>query len=161
SLFRVDLEKRKELLKQIITPNGLLRYSDHFRGEGERVYEAAKQKGLEGIVAKRRGSCYLEKRTREWLKIKITQTQECVIGGYTDPKGSREHFGSLVLGLYYDKQRLIPGGPAGSGVTEQTHSATWRGLKKTETDECPFAAKAGSWRRNPFRTAGTGAGSKV
>ena len=150
SLFRVDLEKRKELLKQIIKTNGLLRYSDHFRGEGERVYEAAKQKGLEGIVAKRRGSCYLEKRTREWLKIKITQTQECVIGGYTDPKGSREHFGSLVLGLYDDKQCLIPVGQAGSGFTEQTHAAMWQRLKKLETDESPFAAKPESSRRIHF-----------
>src|SRR5205823_15092105 len=147
SLFRVDLEKRKELLKQIIKPNGFLRYSDHFLGEGERVYKAAKQKGLEGIVAKRRTSCYLEKRSREWLKIKLTQTQECVIGGYTDPKGSRENFGSLVLGLYDDKQRLIPVGQAGSGFTEKSHAAMWQQLKKLETDRSSFYGKVDATRR--------------
>src|SRR2546423_9101558 len=132
SLFRVDLEKRKELLKQIITPNGLLRYSDHFLGEGERVYKAAKEKGLEGIVAKRRTSCYLEKRSREWLKIKLTQTQECVIGGYTDPKGSREKFCSLGLGPYDDQQRLIPVRHARSGITEKSPPAIWQRLQKLE-----------------------------
>ena len=80
------------------------------------------------------------------LKIKLTQTQECVIGGYTDPKGSREHFGSLVLGLYDDKQRLIPVGQAGSGFTEQTHAAMWQRLKKLETKESPFFGKPDSPR---------------
>ncbi len=60
--------------------------------------QVAKEKGLEGILAKRRDSQYCEGRSREWLKIKITQTVDCVIGGYTDPEGSREYFGSIVLG---------------------------------------------------------------
>jgi bifunctional non-homologous end joining protein LigD len=138
-LMRVDLEKRKELLKSILTSNGLVRYSDHFIERGEALMEAARQQRLEGIVAKRRKSCYIQKRSREWLKIKITKRQECVIGGYTDPKGTREHFGSIVLGLYDDQGRLIPVGQAGSGFNERTHADMWRRLQKLKTDKSPFA----------------------
>src|SRR5205085_9817185 len=130
---------RKELLKSVLASDDRIRFSDHFLGNGEQLFRAAADKGLEGIVAKRRGSCYLPKRTREWLKIKITRRQECVIGGYTDPQGSRKHFGSIVLGLYDDQGNLIPIGQAGSGFTEQTHAAMWRKLQKLETDRMPFA----------------------
>jgi len=141
NLMKVDLENRKELLQSIITPSGILRYSEHFLKEGEQLYEAAKQQGLEGIVAKRRASCYEQKRSREWLKMKITRRQECVVGGYTDPKGSREHFGSLVLGLYNDKGQLIHVGNAGSGFTEASHEATWKRLEALATNKSPFHGK--------------------
>ena len=117
-LMQVDLEVRKQLLASIVISGELLRYSDHYVGQGTALFEAAAQRGLEGIVAKRRTSCYVQKRSSEWLKIKIVRRQECVIGGYTDPRGARENFGSLVLGLYDDKDRLIPVGQAGSGFTE-------------------------------------------
>ena len=141
NLMKVDLENRKELLQSIITPSGILRYSEHFLKEGEQLYEAAKQQGLEGIVAKRRASCYEQKRSREWLKMKITRRQECVVGGYTDPKGSREHFGSLVLGLYNDKGQLIHVGNAGSGFTEASHEATWKRLEALATNKSAFHGK--------------------
>jgi bifunctional non-homologous end joining protein LigD len=144
-LTRVDLEKRKQLLAGIIAGNGLVRYSDHHLEQGCALYEAAKQQGLEGIVAKRRNSCYEQKRSREWLKMKITRRQECVIGGYTDPRGSREHFGSIILGLY-DKGRLLHVGQAGSGFTESTHEDMWRRLQKFKTDKTPFANKVESTR---------------
>ena len=80
-----------------------MRYSDHYEKQGKALFEMARAKGLEGILAKKRDSIYQERRTSEWLKIKITHTLECVIGGYTEPEGSRAHFGSVVLGLY-DKQ---------------------------------------------------------
>jgi bifunctional non-homologous end joining protein LigD len=89
-------------------------------------------------VAKRRRSNYIQKRSREWLKMKITQRQECVIGGFTDPKGSREHFGSVILGLYDDQGRLIHVGQAGSGFTQQTHADMWRRLEKLKTSRSPF-----------------------
>jgi bifunctional non-homologous end joining protein LigD len=149
-LTRVDLEKRKELLRQIIQDGDLIRYSDHFAGEGERIFQAAAGRGLEGIVAKRRRSCYLQKRTREWLKMKITQRQECVIGGYTDPQGSREHFGSIVLGLYDDRGRLIHVGQAGSGFNERTHADMWKRLQPLKMDKNPFANKVESNRRVHF-----------
>jgi bifunctional non-homologous end joining protein LigD len=144
-LRRVDLEKRKELLDEVLMRDDRVRYSGHFPG-GVALYNAAKERGLEGIIAKRRNSCYLEKRTREWLKVKITQRQECVIGGYTDPRGGREHFGSIVLGLYDKQGRLIPVGQAGSGFTEATHEDMWRRLQKLRTDRSPFYGKVDSTR---------------
>lgn len=149
-LFRVDLEKRKELLASILSTAEVLRYSDHYVGQGVKLYQAAAEKGLEGIVAKRRRSCYLQKRSREWLKIKITQRQEAVIGGYTDPKGSREHFGSITLGVYDDNGRLIHVGNAGSGFTEQSHAELWSRLKTLETSKTPFYGKVESTRRVHF-----------
>ena len=150
SLMKVNLEERKRLLKQLIEPNQVLKVSEHFLGKGRSLFEAARKQGLEGIVAKRRNSCYIEKRTREWLKIKITQRQECVIGGYTDPRGSREHFGSLVLGLYDKKGRLIPVGQAGSGFTHASHAKMWEILHKLETKQNPFTGRVDSPRKVHF-----------
>ncbi len=147
SLLHVDLEKRKELLSSILATTEILRYSDHYIGSGTALYRAAAEKGLEGIVAKRRRSCYLQKRSREWLKMKITQRQECVIGGYTDPRGTREHFGSIVLGLYDEQGRLIHVGQAGSGFNEESHAAMWERLKKLRTSRSPFQGAVEATRR--------------
>ena len=146
-VMRVDLEKRKESLKALLNTSELVRYSDHVVSQGEELYRAAREQKLEGIVAKKRNSYYIQKRSREWLKMKVTMQQECVIGGYTDPRGSREHFGSVVLGLYDDKDRLIPVGQAGSGFTQQTHEALWKRLKPLETPKSPFAFKPESPRK--------------
>ena len=91
-------------------------------------------------------SQYLQKRSREWLKIKIVRQQECVIGGYTDPRGARENFGSVVLGLYDDEGRLIHVGHAGSGFTEESHAALWKRLHALETKRSPFFGKVESTR---------------
>ena len=145
-LRRVNLEDRKRLLSEALVESSVVKFSEDFP-DGMQLYAAAKQQTLEGIVAKRRNSCYLEKRSREWLKIKLTQTQECVIGGYTDPRGSREHFGSIILGLYDNKDRLIHVGHAGSGFTEKTHADMWKKLKAIETDKNPFFGKFESTRK--------------
>jgi bifunctional non-homologous end joining protein LigD len=149
SLFRVDLQKRKELLAARLSASDIVRYSEHF-DDGLALYEAAKSRGLEGIVAKRRASCYLQKRSREWLKMKITRQQECVIGGYTDPRGAREHFGSIVLGLYDDKGRLIHVGNAGTGFNQENAEDLWRRMKKLETGKSPFYGKVEASRRVHF-----------
>jgi bifunctional non-homologous end joining protein LigD len=141
SLMRVNLEDRKRVLSELLEPNELFRLSDAFPEQGLKLFEAAKQQQLEGIVAKRRTSCYEPKRTREWLKVKSTMTQECVIGGFTDPRGSRENFGSLVLGLYDEQDRLIPVGQAGSGFTQKSHAEMWKKLAKLKSDTNPFARK--------------------
>jgi len=146
-LMQVDLETRKQLLASVLTNSELIRYSDHYIGQGTALFEAALQRALEGIVAKHRTSCYYQKRSSEWLKIKVTKRQECVIGGYTDPRGSRENFGSLVLGLYDDKMRLIPVGQAGSGFTEKSHAEMWKKLHALETSRSPFFGKVESDRR--------------
>jgi bifunctional non-homologous end joining protein LigD len=80
------------------------------------------------------------------MKIKITQRQECVIGGYTDPRGSRENFGSIVLGLYDRNGKLIPVGQAGSGFNFKSHGEMFKRLQKLETDKSPFAARPDSSR---------------
>ena len=137
-LRRVALEDRKRALGQIIKTNELLRLSEHFPGKGKALFEAAKQQGLEGILAKRLGSHYEERRSQDWLKIKITQTVDCVIGGYTDPEGSRQYFGSVVLGLYNQRGQLVHVGQAGTGFTQTTLKEIWQLLKPLETKRSPF-----------------------
>jgi bifunctional non-homologous end joining protein LigD len=169
---KVSLEDRKHKLASIITKGDSLRYSDHYEEEGKALYEVARSKGLEGIVAKKRTSCYEERRSREWLKIKIRHRQECVVGGFTDPEGSRAHFGSLVLGLYDKEQRLIHVGQAGSGFNQKSLAEIWKTLQKLETKKNPFygeveALRKVSWIKPELVaeieysewTHGTGAGS--
>ena len=141
NLMRVELEKRKELLASILAVNDGLRFSDHYVGRGIDLFPAAAGRGLEGIVAKQRRSSYLPKRSQEWLKIKITRRQECVIGGYTDPRGSRENFGSLVLGLYDDHGRLIHVGHAGSGFTGSRIPRCGSGWTSSKSQKARFSAK--------------------
>jgi bifunctional non-homologous end joining protein LigD len=136
-LRQVALEQRKQALAQIVAPSDLVRYSDHFP-QGLALFEVAKQKGLEGILAKKRLSHYEERRSREWLKIKVTQTVDCVVGGYTDPEGSRQYFGSIVLGLYDKKGRLIHVGQAGTGFNQAMLKEIWQVLKELETSRNPF-----------------------
>jgi bifunctional non-homologous end joining protein LigD len=139
-LRRVDLEQRKQVLSQIIVASHLVRYSEHFP-EGLKLFAAAKQQGLEGILAKKRRSGYEERRSRDWLKIKVTQTVDCVIGGYTDPEGSRQYFGSIVLGLYDKQGRLIHVGQAGTGFNQAMLKEIWQLLRELETNRSPFHGK--------------------
>ncbi len=79
----------------------MIRYSDHVEKAGTQFFEAATQQGLEGIIAKAAESPYTPTiRTKQWLKIKSNQRQEVVICGFTETRGSRSHFGALVLGVY-------------------------------------------------------------
>jgi bifunctional non-homologous end joining protein LigD len=155
-LRRVELVERKRLLQQILPAREIVRYSDHYSGQGTALFQVAKQKGLEGIVAKKANSCYEERRSREWLKIKITQTVDCVIGGYTDPEGARQYFGSLVLGLYDDKKQLIHVGHAGTGFNQAMLKQIFEVVKALETKTKPFTgavdAKKVHWVR-PVRVA--------
>ncbi len=137
-LRRVPLEQRKQALARIVTSGDTVRFSDHYPGQGMALFEVAKQKGLEGILAKRRHSLYEERRTRDWLKIKITHSLECVIGGYTEPEGSRQYFGSVVLGLYDKKGQLIHVGQAGSGFDEGTLKDVWKLLEARQANRNPF-----------------------
>jgi bifunctional non-homologous end joining protein LigD len=135
---RVPLEERKRKLASILVTGDLVRYSDHYAEQGKALFEIARQKGLEGILAKKRQSLYEECRSREWLKIKIRRHLECVIGGYTLPEGSRAYFGSVVLGLYDNQGRLIHVGQAGSGFDQKSLTEVWKLLKKLETKKNPF-----------------------
>jgi bifunctional non-homologous end joining protein LigD len=149
-LRRVPLEQRKKLLEDRITNSDVVRFSDHYPEKGIALFEAAAQKGLEGIVAKKRDSLYAETRSRDWLKIKITQRQECVIGGYTDPEGSRAYFGSLVLGLYDKQGRLIHVGQAGTGFDQKTLKEMFARLQPLATSKNPFYGEIGGLRKIHF-----------
>jgi bifunctional non-homologous end joining protein LigD len=155
-LRRVALEQRKQLLQDIIRKNAtnagaVIQFSDHYAEKGLDLFAAAKQRGLEGIVAKRRSSRYEEKkRTNDWLKIKITQRQECVIGGYTDPEGSREYFGALVLGLYDQKKRLIHVGQVGTGFDHNALKEIYARLQPLKTKQNPFYGEIGGLRKVQF-----------
>jgi len=135
---RVPLEERKRKLASLVVTGDALRYSDHFAEHGKALFEMARKKGLEGVVAKKRASFYEERRSREWLKIKIRHRLECVVGGYTEPEGSRVHFGSLVLGLYDNKRRLIHVGQAGSGFDQKSLEEIWKVLQRLKTKKNPF-----------------------
>jgi bifunctional non-homologous end joining protein LigD len=144
---RVSLEERKHKLKSVLVTGDGVRYSDHYEECGNDLFEIARQKGLEGIVAKRRASCYEERRSGEWLKIKIRRTLEAVIAGYTETKGSRTHFGSLVLGLYDSQGRLIHIGQAGSGFNQKSLGEIAGILKKLETKKNPFFGEVEALRK--------------
>ena len=117
------------------------------RSMARRCLRWRSKKGLEGIVAKKRASFYEERRSREWLKIKIRHRLECVIGGYTEPEGSRAHFGSLVLGLYDKQGRLIHVGQVGSGFDQKSLDEIWKVLKKLETKKNPFFGEVEALRK--------------
>ncbi|HEY6338645.1 MAG TPA: non-homologous end-joining DNA ligase [Candidatus Sulfotelmatobacter sp.] len=144
---RVPLEERKAKLASLLVPGAAVRYSDHYPEQGKALFGMAQKKGLEGILAKKRQSFYEERRSREWLKIKIRHRAECVIGGFTVPEGSRAHFGSIVLGLYDGKGRLIHIGQAGSGFDQKSLSEVWQILKKLETRQNPFYGEVEALRK--------------
>ena len=139
-LRNVSLSKRRELLQQVITPGAVLRISEAFAGAGEEMLEAARENGLEGIVAKRASSRYESKRSREWVKIKIGSEQEFAIGGFTEPQGGREYFGALVLGVY-EEGKLRWAGNVGTGFDQKTLAGLYARLQPLVTKKCPFAER--------------------
>src|SRR5712692_8221916 len=137
-LFKVPLEDRKRLLRNLFADSALLKYSEHVIGEGTAFFKAAKQKRLEGIVAKLRDSPYQPGvRSSAWLKIKALFQQEVVIGGFTAPRAGRKYFGALIVGVY-DDGRLVYTGHVGTGFTEQTLNSISQALQPLVQKTCPF-----------------------
>jgi len=139
-LRNVSLSRRRELLQQVTTPGAVLRISEAFAGAGEEMLEAARENGLEGIIAKRASSRYESRRSRDWLKIKIGNEQEFVVGGFTEPQGDRQYFGALVLGVY-DEGKLRWAGNVGTGFDQKTLASLDARLKPLVTRKCPFAER--------------------
>lgn len=139
-LRQVDLVKRRELLEAAVTPGGVLRISEAFPNAGVEMLDAARENGLEGVIAKRAGSCYESRRSADWLKIKIVNQQEFVIGGFTEPQGDRDYFGALVLGMY-DDGALRWVGNVGTGFDQKTLAALYAKLKPLIVAKCPFAER--------------------
>ena len=136
-LRNVTLETRKHLLRELLRPSDTIRYSDHVVETGIDLYEVAKQRNLEGIIAKRRKSPYVGKRSSEWLKFKIVHDLDVVIGGWTAPRRSRDHFGALLMGLY-DGDHLKYVGSVGTGFDGKMLQKTAKTLVKLETPDGPF-----------------------
>jgi bifunctional non-homologous end joining protein LigD len=141
-LRSLPLEERKEklatLLKKSRSKSGPIRYSDHVVGDGDTVFAQAGKLGLEGIVSKRLDRPYRAGRGYDWLKIKTSQREEFVIGGYTDPEGSREAFGSLLVG-YHVGSDLRYAGKVGTGFSHVTLRDLFKRLKPLERKSSPFS----------------------
>jgi bifunctional non-homologous end joining protein LigD len=137
-LRSVPLHERKRVLRDVVTGSGMIRYSDHVEGEGETFFTEACRMGLEGIISKRRDAPYRGARGREWVKVKCAKRQELVIGGYTDPQGSRSGFGALLIGVYDANGDLRYAGKVGTGFTQKTLDEVLRELKKRPADEPAF-----------------------
>ncbi len=129
------LIERKRLLKQILQPNEVIRYSEHFPGTGAELLEAAKAQGLEGIIAKRASSFYESRRTSDWVKFKLSTSAEFVLCGMI--KGEREPFGALVLGIY-DHGKLKWAGNVGTGFDRKKMDAIYAKLAPLATENCPL-----------------------
>jgi len=143
-LTQVPLERRKEALASLLDAadaGPVVRYSDHVEGRGGRFRDEACRRGLEGIVSKRRGSVYVSGRTGSWLKTKCASRQEFVIGGYTEPQGSREGLGSLLLGTHENGDGLRYRGRVGTGFTRDTLERLLRKLRPLEVSRPPFSEK--------------------
>lgn len=131
------LVDRKATLEKILKSSKNVRYSDHIIGEGEKLYAAIAKVPLEGVIAKRLLSPYVQKRSSDWLKIKTVQESEVVVGGYTEPRNSREYFGALVVGLY-SHGNLHYVAHVGGGFNQKTLEHVYRLIQPLKTKECPF-----------------------
>jgi bifunctional non-homologous end joining protein LigD len=139
-LTQLPLIERKRILQQIIPgDDSILKYSDHVLADGEKFFKVALKGGLEGIMAKKISSKYeLGNRTETWLKIKVSQRQEVIIAGYTQPRRTRKFFGSLLLGVY-NKDELIYVGHTGSGFNTKSLEQIYKKLQPLVVKESPFA----------------------
>jgi bifunctional non-homologous end joining protein LigD len=134
----VGLDERKRVLQTLVTPGENVRISETFHTDGEHMFEAARQMGLEGVLAKDRRSTYESKRSNCWLKLKVLNEQEFVIGGFT--KGEREYFGALVLGVS-ENGKLRHVGQVGTGFDHKLMKAIYQQLEPLITKTSPFVNK--------------------
>ena len=150
----VALTERKRLLRAVIpADNAILRYGVEVQGSGDEVFAQACKLGLEGIVSKRVDSFYqTAKRTRDWIKVKCGKRQEMVIGGFTDPQGSRAGLGALLLGVYEADGGLRYSGRVGTGFDDSTLASLRKQLARLEQSASAFvnppsgyAAKGVHW----------------
>ncbi len=142
-MMSMPLLERKDRLKSMIDAfpkeaSYWLRYSDHVQGHGDSMAGEACRKGLEGIISKSARSRYVQARTDTWLKTKCTHQEEFVIGGYTEPGGEREGFGSLLLGQYDSKGNLRYAGQVGTGFDDVLLRSLQKRLAKLERPTSPF-----------------------
>ena len=136
-LRRSPLIERKQLLQRLLHTSEKFRFSDHQLEHGKELFELARGTGLEGIVAKRLDSPYVSERSMNWVKLKVTQTVDAVVGGWTAPRTAAIPLGALLLGLYQGKKlRFI--GHVGTGFDGKKLQELSGKLKKLASSSCPF-----------------------
>src|SRR6266699_1073366 len=136
-LRQAPLLERKQLLERLLHTSERFRYSDHQLERGKELFELARQNGLEGIIAKRADSSYVSDRSANWAKLKVSNTIDAVVGGWTAARTSAIPFGSLLLGLYQGKPlRFI--GHVGSGFDTKKLEEISGKLKSLASSSCPF-----------------------
>jgi bifunctional non-homologous end joining protein LigD len=141
------LEERKKKLAALVARlhGKVIRYSEHTVGDGPRVLAEACRIGLEGIVSKRRNLPHHPGRSKTWLKTKCVKRQEFVIGGFTDPEGSREGLGALLVGVVDPSGQLVYSGKFGTGFTRKAAMDLRAKLNRIEQDACPFSVRPPGW----------------
>ncbi len=139
SLRSLPLEKRRERLAELMADApGVLRFSDTLGHDAPPLLKQARKIGLEGLIGKKTGSIYeVGRRSGAWIKLKLLQEQELVIGGYTEPEGARKHFGSLIVG-YHKGKELFCAGKVGSGFNQKLLASLHTAFRKIERAKCPF-----------------------
>ncbi len=136
-LRHLPIEERKGLLVKAVPDGGPIRVVPTLDGEPTQLFTAACSQGWEGLVAKRAGSVYRGGRSSEWRKLKCECRQEMVIGGFTEPQGSRESFGALLLG-YWEGDALVYAGKVGTGFNRATLRELYKTLSGLERPSSPF-----------------------
>jgi bifunctional non-homologous end joining protein LigD len=134
----VPLRERKQVLRDLLTFEDPLRFTEHIDTDGEDYFRQACASGWEGLIAKRADAPYRPGRTRDWLKFKCESGQEFFIGGYTDPAGTRTGFGALLLGYYDADHQLVYAGKVGTGFNQRTLDSLHATLAGLERDKPPF-----------------------
>jgi bifunctional non-homologous end joining protein LigD len=138
----LPLETRKARLRRLFgRTQGVLRYADHVVGRGAQVFAAACQQHAEGIVSKRRDRPYQAGRGLTWVKTKCIQRQEVIIGGFTDPEGSRAGIGALLVGVRDRAGQLVYAGKVGTGFTQTSARELRRRLEALEQRDSAFSAR--------------------
>jgi len=141
STKELPLIQRKELLKDALVETDIIKYCDHIPEKGIDFFNQMKKMELEGMIAKKSDSIYSENhRSFDWLKIKFTNTEEAIICGFTEPRGSRKGFGALILGKYIDG-KLIYAGHTGTGFNRELIHEVLEKLKKLIIKTSPFENK--------------------
>ena len=132
------LRERKELLRGQLSFHGPLRFTEYRTPDGVAYFKQACQDRWEGIIAKRADAPYQGTRSRDWLKFKCESGQEFVIGGFTDPRGTRTGFGALLLGYYDQDGRLVYAGKVGTGFDDRMLRVLHDEMSKIERPDPPF-----------------------
>jgi len=131
------LEMRRPVAESAIGKADILMISHRLADNGLEAFKTAKKKGYEGVVAKDLSGPYIEGRSSKWLKVKVHQEEEMVIGGFTKPEGARTHFGALLLGAY-ENGILRYVGKVGTGFNENTLAALYQKFKPLVQSKPPF-----------------------